>query len=320
MRTPRPRPLPTEPTSLPLLESAGCTRQMVRTQVASGRLVRVRHGVFVAAGAWPADAVDQHLVRARAELVVHPDAVISHGSAALVWRLPHPGPAEWHDAPPSVTLPRGGGARSGRGPATHHVGSLPPSQVTRDGKGYAVTTVARTAVDLACSLSLPEQLVLLDAAGRRLVESLVAGQARRVDYLRPSFVSAAMEPVTAAALSRRPCSLARAISLTVPARESVAESLSAGHLHLAGLAAPEFQHRIRTSQGDVFPDFYWPGLNLVGEVDGKVKYADPTAYEREKMREQALRDLGYRMVRWTAREIMLSPDVVVERVARALGV
>ncbi|MBI4899935.1 MAG: DUF559 domain-containing protein, partial [Actinobacteria bacterium] len=142
---------------------------------------------------------------------------------------------------------------------------------------------------------------------------------RRTDYLKPSFVSAAMHLITAAAASRRPCGLARAISLTVPARESVAESLSAGHMHLAGLATPEFQHRIRTPRGDVFPDFYWPELGLVGEVDGKVKYTDPTAYEREKLREQALRDLGYRIVRWTAREIMLSPDVVVARVARALA-
>ncbi|MBI4901681.1 MAG: hypothetical protein HY829_14570, partial [Actinobacteria bacterium] len=160
MRTPRPCPLPTQPTSLALLQAAGSTRQTVRTQIASGRLVRVRHGVFVAADGWPADPAGQHVVRARAELVVHPEAVISHGSAALLWGLPHPGPTSWHDRPPSVTLAAGGGARSGRGPATHHVGRLPTSQVTRDGEGYAVTTVARTAVDLADDLGLPERLVL----------------------------------------------------------------------------------------------------------------------------------------------------------------
>ncbi|HET7723139.1 MAG TPA: DUF559 domain-containing protein [Propionibacteriaceae bacterium] len=319
MRTPRPGLLPSQPTSLPMLLAAGSTPQMVRTQVASGRLVRVRQGVFVAAGGWPADAAAQHLVRARAELVVHPDAAISHVSAALVWELPHPGSSWWHEAPPSVTLPSGGGARSGRGHATHHVGSLARSQVTRDPEGYAVTTASRTAVDLADGLTLPERLVLLDAAARHVVESLVVGAARRADYVRPSYVSAAKGQLSAAAASRRPCGLALAISLAVPARESVAESLSAGHLHLAGLPAPEFQHRIRSPKGDLFPDFYWPELGLVGEVDGTVKYADPSAYEREKLREQALRDLGYGIVRWTAREIMLTPDVVVDRVARALG-
>ncbi|HSN11062.1 MAG TPA: DUF559 domain-containing protein [Propionibacteriaceae bacterium] len=319
MRTPRPCVLPTQPTSLPRLMAAGSTKQMVRTQLASGRLVRVRHGEFVAADSWPSDPAGQHLVRARAELVVHPDAVISHASAALAWGLPHPGLTTWHGDPPSVTLPSGGGARAGRGHATHHVGALPPSQVTREAEGYAVTTAARTAVDLAEGLTFPERLVLLDAAARRVVESLVVGDARRADYVKPSYVSAAKDLLTAAAASRRPCGLTLAISQTTPARESVAESLSAGHLHLAGLATPEFQHRIRTPLGDVFPDFYWPELGLVGEVDGKVKYADPTAYEREKLREQALRDLGYRIVRWTAREIMLTPHVVVDRVARALG-
>lgn len=318
MRTPTPCVLPTQPTSFPTLIAAGSTRQMVRTQVASGRLVRVRKGVFVAADGWPSDPAGQHLIRARAELVVHPEAVISHESAALVWALPHPGPTGWQDAAPSVTRPSGGGARSGRGHATHHVGSLPPSQVTRDPDGYAVTSAARTGVDLAERLTLPERLVVLDAAARRIVESLVVGQARRADYLKPSFVSAAAQLIGDAAASRRPCGLTRAISLTVPARESVAESLSAGHFHLAGLATPKFQHRIRTPQGDVFSDFYWPGRSLVGEVDGTVKYADPAAYEREKMREQVLRDLGYGIVRWTAREIMVTPHVVVDRVARAL--
>ena len=40
---------------------------------------------------------------------------------------------------------------------------------------------------------------------------------------------------------------------------------------------------------------------------------------QEKLREQVLRDLGFRIVRWLAREIMVEPWVVVERVARELG-
>ena len=40
---------------------------------------------------------------------------------------------------------------------------------------------------------------------------------------------------------------------------------------------------------------------------------------REKQREQVLLDEGNRFVRWMAREVMLTPHVVVDRVARALG-
>jgi len=50
-----------------------------------------------------------------------------------------------------------------------------------------------------------------------------------------------------------------------------------------------------------------------------VKYTDALAVVREKEREQALRDLGFTVVRWLAKEIMARPQVVVTRVARALG-
>jgi very-short-patch-repair endonuclease len=58
---------------------------------------------------------------------------------------------------------------------------------------------------------------------------------------------------------------------------------------------------------------------LIGECDGAVKYANANAYVLEKEREQILRDLGYRFVRWQAKEIMTNPAEVVARVARALG-
>jgi len=44
---------------------------------------------------------------------------------------------------------------------------------------------------------------------------------------------------------------------------------------------------------------------------------DAIVYEKE--REQALRDEGNRFVRWMAIDSMLNPQVVVDRVTRALG-
>jgi very-short-patch-repair endonuclease len=58
---------------------------------------------------------------------------------------------------------------------------------------------------------------------------------------------------------------------------------------------------------------------VIGEVDGAIKYQDASAFVLEKQREQILRDLGYIIVRWLAREIMLTPWVVIERVERALS-
>ena len=318
MRTPAPSVLPTQPASRAQLLASGLTRQMLATQVGSGRLVRLRRGVFIAASAWPSDDAVRHLVLARAEQVVHPTAVLSHASAALVWSLPHPGLSPWHDAAPQVTVPTGEGAKSRRGPVVHHLGVLPPSQVTRDAEGYAVTTVSRTAIDLAADLALPSALVLLDGAARLLIEQMVL-RSKRQDYANPRLVQAAKELLTDAAQYRRSATLTPHIALSDPRRESAAESLSAGYFHLAGLPTPELQVPIRTSTGTYYPDFYWREQRLIGECDGAVKYADPTTLVAEKVREDSLRELGNRFVRWLGRDIMATPAAVVGRVSRHLG-
>ena len=262
-------------------------------------------------------------MRARAEIAANPEAVLSHGSAAVAWSLPTPGFSRWEDAPVSVTLPAGAGFRPARREAVHHVAALPVGDVTRDPESYRLTTLARTAVELSAGLTLPEQLVLLDAAARTLCASYVS-QVRRQDYFNPRLVQAARDELVCAAMARRRPGMRAAIALTVPARESAAESLSAGWFTLAGLPTPEFQPGVATPFGIVYPDALWRGRGVhgrgvVGECDGAVKYHEARAYVQEKEREQVLRDLGFDVVRWLAKEIMLTPDVVVARVARALG-
>jgi len=301
-----------------MLLSSGMTAQTIRTQLASGRLIRVRRGVFVAASEWPDDAAGQHVMRARAELVVCPDAVLSHRTAALVWGLPHPGLEPWEAGAPTVIEATYTAARSRSGPVVHHLAQLAPGHVTRDNAGYAVTTLARTAVDLAVGLDLPQALVRLDAAARQLCASMVAS-IRRADYLSPELIRATRTCLEEATPTWRKASLLPAIALTEPCRESAAESLSAGYFHLAGLPTPLFQHPIRTPMGTYFPDFYWREQRLIGECDGAIKYDDKEAIVLEKRREQGLRDSGERFVRWMALDTMLEPAVVVGRVTRALG-
>jgi len=45
----------------------------------------------------------------------------------------------------------------------------------------------------------------------------------------------------------------------------------------------------------------------------------PDAIVREKEREQVLRDDGHRFVRWLGKEIMLRPQVVMNRIGAALN-
>ncbi|MFT4297435.1 MAG: DUF559 domain-containing protein [Micropruina sp.] len=318
MRLPRPYLLPVQPTSRAVLLASGVSAQMLRTALEGGRLYRVRQGVFLDAALWPEDPRERHLLRAVAELIKFPAGVLSHESAAASWKLPSPGFTRWEECPVAITLPRGGRMRSRTGTANHHVGLLPESQVTKDAGGRPITSIARTAVDLAAGRTLPDALVILDGAARLLCAAMVA-EPRRRDYANPRLIAAAREMLEQAAATRRPGGLGRAMELADPRRESAPESLSAGHFHLAGLPEPQLQRELRSPMGKLYPDFYWPEHRLIGECDGAEKYREDSAYVREKEREQALRDLGYRMVRWLAKEIMLDPKAVVERVARELA-
>ena len=290
---------------------------MVRTQLDAGRLVRVRTGVYLAADTWPEDPSGQHLFRAYAEQVVNPAAVLSHETAALAWRLPHPGFGAWSDSRVTLTVPTGAAHRSRSGAVVQHLLPLPVPQVTRDPHGHTITTVQRTAVDLAARRPLPDALVILDAAARMLCQSLVVG-ARRRDFANPRLVTASRDLLLDAATHRRLPALTPTISRSDPGRESPAESLSAGWFALAGLPTPMFQPPVDTPFGTLYPDCLWPEARLVGECDGAVKYADADGYVKEKEREQVLRDLGFRIVRWLAKEIVLEPQRVVDRVAREL--
>ncbi len=301
-----------------MLRAAGVSERMIRTQTHAGRLLRLRQGVYLASAVWPSDSETQHQLLARAEAVANPQAVLSHQSAALVWGLPTPGFVAWHELPVSVTFRSEGGHGWKNGPTTaHRQAVLPPSQVVQDPAGYRVTSLARTAVDLCDGLELPQALVLLDAAARRLCAGYV-GSPRRRDFVNPKLAAAARTELAAVADTLRRSRLLAAIAVCDPARESAAESLSAGHFRQAGLPTPRHQVPLETARGIFFPDCYWPQVRLVGECDGAVKYADAAGYVLEKEREQALRDAGFAIVRWLAKEIMTQPAAVVGRVARAI--
>ncbi len=317
VRTPKPWALPTQPVTRGLLVAAGISVGMIETRLRTGELVRLRQGVYLAAAAWPDDPVARHLVLAHAEQVANPHAVLSHQSAALAWALPSPGRVSWHELPVSLTVPAGKGRRSRLTNAVHRAAWLPAEQVARDAGGYPVTSLARTAVDLATGLELPEALVILDAAARSLCAAFVTSP-RRSDFANPRLVRAARESLRQAAPAQ-PASLLEAVDLADPGRESPAESLSAGHFEVSGLPRPLFQAPLATPMGTLYPDCLWPEQRLIGECDGAIKYTRADAYVQEKQREQVLRDLGFGMVRWLGREIMTEPWTVVHRVARALA-
>lgn len=157
--------------------------------------------------------------------------------------------------------------------------------------GVPSTTLARTVADQARLLPFEWGVVTADAALRQgLADKDLQGTLEKHPLLR--------------GLPR-----ARAVAALADGRsESPAESLSRAQMHLAGLPKPELQFELFDAQGEFVArcDFGWPELGLVGEVDGRVKYeallrpgeSAADVVMREKQREEAIRDLGYWLIRW----------------------
>jgi hypothetical protein len=133
--------------------------------------------------------------------------------------------------------------------------------LTRDLAGYAVTTPARTAVDLAADLPLPEALVLLDSAARLLCETFVAAPRRR-DYTNPALVEAARELLADAARVRLIARPAPGIALANPARESGVPRPARKPLNRgSGVVRGGRQPRIRGLRGNgVIPPAWQPRI------------------------------------------------------------
>jgi hypothetical protein len=99
-------------------------------------------------------------------------------------------------------------------------------------------------------------------------------------------------------------------------------------MHRAGLPAPELQVEVTAADGRALgrSDFGWHRGQLLGEFDGRLKYGrllkpgetPGDAVFDEKAREDALRDGGSRVVRWTWAELA-EPTIVVERIRRAIA-
>jgi len=256
--------------------------QDLQRRARSGQVVRVRRGTYVDAEAWrELDDGARHVVQVRAvraAAVVPP--VFSHWSAAALLGLPVVGRRDpWVHV---VRDPAGGGRSNGD--VVRHAVAGRPDVTTVD--GIAVTTAARTVVDLTRVAGLAVGVVAGDAAVRRGLTS--------VDELRVQ---------TALAGRGRGVRAARWMVELVDGRsESPGESLSRARMAELGLPAPLLQHEVRDRQGLVGRvDFWWPEHGVVGEFDGRVKYGSDAAdgLWQEKLREDRLRAAGLAVARWT---------------------
>jgi very-short-patch-repair endonuclease len=167
-------------------------------------------------------------------------------------------------------------------------------------RGLATTTVPRTLFDLSLRLPPVEALVAVDAA----VRAQLADKESLARY-------AALAEGRAGA--RRLRSLAE---LAQPA-ESPMETRLRWLLLQAALPQPQVQVELRDGEGRFVgrADLYYPRSRLVIEYDG--------TNHRERLvednrRQNLLINAGFRILRFSAADVMNQPDVVAARVRGAL--
>lgn len=266
-------------------------RRALEALAHDGLAERVRRGVYrLGPGpAWP-DERHRDLVRA-AELGVETPTIFGHRSAAAIWRLPRLDP--W---PERVELiEHADTVRRSTPGFRRHLTDEPFSTALVE--GLTVTSLERTAIDVARGDSVPSALVTMDAAlrGIRLDGVLVAADR--------DAMAASLDLLP----GRRGVKGARfVLGFADGLAETPGESLSRLQMHRCGITPPVLQARFVDEHGEMYPDFWWPEFGVAGEFDGMSKYASsPDAVARERRREDRLFRLGVRLVRWdwtTARD------------------
>jgi very-short-patch-repair endonuclease len=256
----------------------GVTRNEVQHALRSGRLHRVHRGVYAVGHT----ALSQEARWMAAVLARGPGAVLSHRSAANLWRLV--------PRPPALTeISTTTNRRSVEGIAIHRPRALAESEVTRH-RGIPTTTVTRTLVDLADEATDDElqralhnaeilYSVALDGVrteGRRAATRLKGPRDRSRSELERSFA--------------RLC-------------ERAAIGAPRNNARVAGLEV----------------DFVWPAERVVVELDGWRFHRSRHQFELDRRRDAKLARAGYRVVRFTYRQVTDAPHEVVATLRAALA-
>lgn len=266
--------------------AAGWTARALDHAVSTGRLLRLRPGVYAIASS---PNLNPHLQRRHqlhrdtvAALLSNPCAVASHASAAVLHDLP----IWFTPTEPCLTVP------------PRYVGDIAGAHLHRC-RSYEthlldldlpVHTIERTTIDVGREHGVLSSLVVADAALHRGDTTVAALRATLRDCRGWPGVRAARE----------------AIDFADSRSESPLETAS--RYRLRGLVpAPDLQAEIYDRDGRFLgrSDFLWDELGVVGEADGMAKYVEEDALPltKEKVRQGEFEDTGLVVVRWGAADL-----------------
>ncbi len=278
-----------------------------------GELIRLRRGAYLRVSESSSKAGDPWDLRTpHLRLIdgtvpqLHPRAALSHGSAAALHQLPL---FKTMVDTVHVTRDRRGGGVI-RPTLRVHGSQLRDIDRTIVGE-RAVTSLPRTVVDLARTLPYEQAVAVADG-----------GLALDVDLAMLAECLEQARRWHGAPQARRVIAFADGRS------ESVGESYSRIAMRQLDLPMPVLQHEVFDQNGYLIGrcDFAWLERRTVGEFDGKVKYGRfrrpeetfEQAVYREKLREDAIRDQDWQVVRWTWDDLR-EPRLIADRLTRAFA-
>jgi hypothetical protein len=272
----------------------GLSAGAIDHRIGRGRLHPLHRGVYTVGhrrisreGRWMA-----------AVLAGGPKAVLSHRSAAALWRIRPPG-----DRAIEVTVR----SKSRSRPRIHrHVANLPADEMTTE-RGIPATTVPRTLFDLAAALDA-------NAVERAMRE---AERLRLHDTLSLEDLLARHTHRRGAAAIRE-CLRRRRDAPPGVTREEL-EARFLAFLDRAGITRPQLNAWLSLGERRYQADCLWRDRRLIVELDGYATHGTRMAFEDDRERDRALQVAGWRVIRVTWLQLHGSGDKVAADLRRLLG-
>jgi very-short-patch-repair endonuclease len=270
--------------SIAQLHEVDLDKSAITRRVKSGRLHHMHQGVYAVGHR----ALSLHGRLMAAVLACGEGAVLSHGSAAVLWKLLKP-----LDGPIHVSVPNTSGRKSRRGIHLHRTPTLaepspsPSSLPIRGGRGrrlltthrdgIPVTTVPRTIEDLRAT-SFPPRLLR-----RAIRQAELMGH--RLDGIETDRTRSDLETLF--------LDLCRRHHLPMP------------------------EVNVKLGRWEV--DFLWRSHRLIVETDSFAYHRGSVAFEDDHARDLDLRAAGYTVLRFSERQLEEEPGRVAADVRRALA-
>jgi very-short-patch-repair endonuclease len=272
------------------LGQAGFSTSAINRLMARGVLHRILPRVYVIGHLAAAPGARELAVL----LYLDGDAVLSHLSAARIWRICSADDGAVHATVIGRDVRRRSGLR------TYRVGALHAGDVALH-HGLPVTSVARTILDVAgCGADADLHEALVEAWVKRLVSDAALEAAIERAPLRTGIarLRALMRAERGPALTR-----------------SQAERLLCALLDQGWLPRPQFNVKLH----GYLVDALWPAERLVIEADGFATHGHRAAFERDRLRDQTMAAHGFTTVRITWRQLRDEPMAVLARISMALA-